>query len=480
MTHVGDCPVVERVGWIALRYHDRVAVVGPEKVLRYGELWDRVNAWRERCLSLRLPPGSLVAVQSGDGSGLPAAFLGARAAGLVPLLLDSGLPRGRTAAVQAAARPAAVLVANTEAIELTGEADPPVLPPEAGYVVFSSGTQGVPKGIVGQAAGLLAFVDWEIGELDVHPGIRVAMLTSPAFDVVYRDMLLALCSGGELHVPDRHVRFAPSAVLAWLAERKIEVLHAVPSLSARWLEAAGQVVNSVRHTLFAGEPLYGRHVRRWRQAVPDTRVVNLYGPAETTLARFYHHVPDDCGDGLQPVGRPLPGGAVALVPVGPAGTHGDVRRVEIATPDGSLGYLPGTCSLDDLARLRREDGVTRFQTQDRGLLTADGDLVVAGRLDSNVKRRGIFVDIMRVEAVAAELPEVRAACCVQLESSSEIVLAVLGPDQVTAARLRHRLRVLLGAEVPDRVVAVASLPLLPGGKADRRGVRELLNLEDTA
>lgn len=469
------CPVVDRVGRIAIRYPDRTAVVGASDRLDYRELWHRVDAWRQRCAALRLAPGTLVALLAGNGAGLPAAFLGARAAGLVPLLLDEALPQSQLAAVRAAARPAAVLRVDQMEAGPTGATDPRVLPVEAGYLVFSSGTQATPKGIVGQAGGLLAFIDWEIARLDLRPGTRVAMLTSPSFDVVYRDLLLPLCAGGELHIADRTVRFAPPAVLPWLAEHGIEVLHAVPSLSARWLDAAGPAVDSLRYTLFAGEPLYGRHVQRWRRTAPRTRVVNLYGPTETTLARFHYEVPADCGSGLQPVGRPLPASELDLVP---ARGLGDVRVVVITTPHGSLGYLPDTCTADDLSRLRREHGVTRFQTQDRGRLDAEGNLVVTGRLDSLVKRRGTFVDILRIEAVANELPEVRAACCVQLTSSSEIVLAVAGPAPAAVAGLRRRLRAPLGADLPDRVVSLPSLPLLPGGKVDRRGVRDLLQLDD--
>ncbi|HEY3749105.1 MAG TPA: AMP-binding protein [Pseudonocardiaceae bacterium] len=470
------CPVVDRVGRIVARHPRRTAVVTATERLDYQSLWQRVAAWRRRCHDLGLPLGTLVAVLA-DGADLPAAFLGARAAGLVPLLLDGAQPRARTDAVLATARPAAVLRSDGE-IEPTGEADPRTLPPAAGYVVFSSGTQGRPKGIVGQAAGLAHFIDWEIAELGLAPGTRVAMLTSPSFDVVYRDLLLPLCAGGELHIADQAVRVAPGAVLPWLAERGIEVLHAVPSLSARWLDAAAPAVESLRCTLFAGEPLYGRHVRRWRLAAPRGAVLNLYGPAETTLAKFRYPVPIDCGLGLQPVGRPLPGTEIDLVPVGPQRQHGGVRRVVIATSHGSLGYLPDTCSADDLDRLHRKEDVTRFHTQDRGLYDAAGDLVVAGRLDSLVKRRGTFVDIMRIEEAAANLADVRAACCVQLTSSSEIVLAVAGPDPGAAGALRRLLRAPLGADLPDRVLVLPTLPLLPGGKADRRGVRELLVPEE--
>jgi acyl-coenzyme A synthetase/AMP-(fatty) acid ligase len=133
--------------------------------------------------------------------------------------------------------------------------------------------------------------------------------------------------------------------------------------------------------------------------------------------------------------------------------------------------LDDTCTPDDARRLRRVAGVTRFETQDRGFLGSDGSLVVAGRLDSLVKRHGSFVDLARIEAAATDLPEVRAACCVQLPPSGRIVLAVEGPEPRSAAGLRRQLQPYLGRQLPDRIVSVDALPLLAGGKVDRRAVK---------
>ncbi|WP_331720318.1 AMP-binding protein [Streptomyces sp. NBC_00209] len=478
-----ECPVVARVRSVAARHPGRPAVVTDTGRVTYRELWRQVLGWRDRCAALGLAPGALVAVLAGPGARWPAAFLGARAAGLVPLLVDVQQPVERTGALLAAARPAAVLRSETGEAERTGEPAPRVLPPGAGYVVFTSGSTGAPKGIVGRAAGLLAFIDWEIGAVGAGPGTRVAVLTSPSFDVVFRDLLLPLCAGGEAHFAGRAVRAAPAAVLGWLAERRVEVVHAVPSLAARWLAADGSdgSVDSLRWTLFAGEPLHGRLVRRWRAAAPSTEVVNLYGPSETTLAKFHHRVPRDCGPGLLPVGRPLDGTALSLVhpeATGPVGA--EVRQIVITSPDGSLGYLPGTCGDDDAERLRYApgSGVTRFRTRDRGVLDDDGNLVVVGRLDSLVKRRGVFVDLARVEAAAAGLAGVTAACCVQL-ADGDVVLAVQGFGPAAAAALRRPLRTALGEGMPDRVTALPVLPLLPGGKADRRAVADLLDRKET-
>jgi non-ribosomal peptide synthetase component F len=471
------CPIVDRVRLIAAGRPEDPAVVGGGERITYRDLLRQTDRWQGRCAALGLATGTPVAVLTGGEPATAAAFLGARAAGLVPLLVDEQQAAARVTAVLEAARPSAVLRPATGEAEPTGEPDPRVLPAGAGYLVFSSGSQGTPKGIVGRAAGLLAFIDWEIAALGLAPGTRVAMLTSPSFDVVYRDLLLPLCSGGELHVAPRSTRVTPAAVLPWLAESGIEVLHAVPSLSARWLAAAPPTtLDALRHTVFAGEPLYGRHVRQWRAVAPKSKVGNLYGPSETTLAKFHYEVPDDCGPGLQPVGHPLPGTVLGLEPVDPAGAPG-VQRVVITTPDGSLGYLSGACGPDDRARLSCGDEGTAFRTQDRGMLDGAGRLVIVGRLDSLVKRRGVFVDIAAIEAAAADLPAVRSACCVHLPATGDVVLVVEVPDPAVAPALRRPLHAVLGAGMPDRVIGLAAMPLLPGGKADRRGLRELLDLK---
>ncbi|MDQ1739630.1 MAG: D-alanine--poly(phosphoribitol) ligase subunit 1, partial [Pseudonocardiales bacterium] len=305
-------------------------------------------------------------------------------------------------------------------------------------------------------------------------GVATALLTSPSFDVVYRDLLLPLFTGAELHVPGHQIRTAPSEVLPWIIERAVQVIHAVPSLSARWIEAApGLQAPSLSWTAFAGERLFDRHLTRWRAVAPNSRILNLYGPTETTLAAFCYRVPDPPAAGLQPVGQPLPDTRLSLEPVSEGGVS-----VTIETPYGSLGYLPDTCTEDDLLRLRRVEHLTRFRTQDRGRLDPAGDLVIEGRLDSLVKRHGSFVDTALVEAAAGELEGVRAACCVQVDvtGSGEVVLAVECSTAHTPAALRRALVRRLGfTMLPDQVVPLPQMPLLPSGKVDRRGVRALLD-----
>ncbi|MFI1767329.1 AMP-binding protein [Streptomyces sp. NPDC020800] len=473
--------LVERVLTAAALRPLAPAVRGPRAVLGYRDLSDLVHAWTARLNGSGLPAGTVAALEVTDPTYLAPAHLAVRAAGLVPMLLDPHLPPARRDALLETGRPGLVIGVSEDLACRPGVPDPRVLPPDAGYLGFTSGTQGAPKGIVSNEAGVSHFVSWEAAALGLRPGTPVALISPPSFEVVFRELFLTLTTGAELVVAPPAVRADPSAVLPWLAEQDVEVLHAVPSLAARWLAAApGRQLNRLRWTLFAGEPLHAAQVAAWRESAPHTEVVNLYGPSETTLAKFWYQVPAEPTAGIQPVGQPLPGTRLRRLspasnsPQEQAPVGDEVFRIGIATPHGSFGYLEGTGTPTDHASLRRQAGETEFDSQDLGRLDPDGNLVVTGRRDSRVKRRGVFVDLGLIEALATREPSVRLACCVQAgpERGGAVVLVVESADPGTAARLTRELRRRLGPEAPEDVVAVASLPLSPNGKIDRRTITD--------
>ncbi len=470
------CPVVELVTAAARRHPSRPAVTDGSGTWTYAQLFDEIRGWEVRLCGLGLPPGAVVALVSAASASLPVAFLGARRAGLVPLLADA-LHGDRHWAERATIGDAGAAVTVDDGAVSVRSASVATLPSEAGYIAFSSGSQGHPKGIVGSAAGLAHFLAWERSRLGEAACGRVAQLTSPSFDVALRDMFLPLVSGGELVVAPRVIRSSPRAVLPWMRDNRIDVVHLVPSLSALWMDASGRrrgekvAMPQLRFAVFAGEPLYSDHVARWREYAPNAAVLNLYGPTETTLAVLCFDVPDRLADGLQPVGEPLPDVDYSLEQQ----LDGGAQVIELRTPFGSLGYLPATASADR-GRLVRRDGVTIFRTSDLGYVDDHAQLVVTGRTDSLVKRRGVFIDLSAVESAARRLAGVHAACCVLVDPgrSARIVLLVAGPHNESVAALRRAIADVVGMDAfPDVIAAVDRLPELPSGKVDRRTVETL-------
>jgi amino acid adenylation domain-containing protein len=351
------------------------------------------------------------------------------------------------------------------------------------YVFFTSGSTGRPKGILGQHKGVAHFLDWQRRTFAIHAGDRVAWLTHLSFDPVLRDLFLPLTSGATLCLPPRE-GMAPEEELAWLAEAGVTVVHVVPSRARYWLQAAPEALRlPVRITFFAGEPLAGDLVERWRGLCPaGSLVVNLYGPTETTMAKAFHVVPPGSAAGLQPIGQPQP--ATQLWIVNQARQLcgvGEPGEIVIRTPFRTLGYIHPTA--EDAARFQANwfTGDARdvvFLTGDLGRYRPDGSISILGRKDHQVKVGGVRVELEEVEAVLGRHGGVRA-CAVAAGDGDDGVArltAYVEPAELpldVAALRRHLLDWLPAAMTPAVFVIVDPLPRLTNGKVDRTALRRL-------
>jgi non-ribosomal peptide synthetase component F len=448
---------------------EAVAIRSGGAAWTYQQLVERAEDWSGRLRKLAAAPGAVVAIVTAGHPEVPSLMMAVRLNHQVPLLIDRLQPPSRTEHVIAAARPAIVVDLDRDA-EPAARDDARLLSPSVGYLTFSSGSQGSPKGILGNEAGLVQFLDWQRERIGLRRHHNVGALTSPSFDVVYRDLFLPLTSGATLVLPPVLTR-AGEGVASWLAESEVHAVHLVPSLSARMTSAATTPAPALRWSMFAGEPLHDAHVRRWRSVAPNTRILNLYGPAEATLASFEHEVVEPLGPGPQPVGTALPGRSLVRLE---SLAEPDEFRVGIRYEHLAHGYLEGTVTRVEHDRFTHlEDGSRLFRTDDRGAVGPAGQLILRGRLGSLVKRRGTFVDLARIEQAALSSPSVFTACALQDEGDGkgEITLYVgFDGSEVPEGDLPRRLRQALGADTPDRVVFLAVLPRLPSGKIDRQAL----------
>lgn len=485
---------------------DAVAVSWRGHGWDYRSLWEAAARIRSRLLADGAGGDAVVAVTGPRSPGLVAAMVAVLTGGGVLLTVDPALPRlRRNAMLTAADATHLVLVADSEtdvstdalsvlrvAAEgavVTGEheSEPDLADPrparEAAYLVFTSGTTGTPKGVLGRADGLSHFLRWQRDTFGIGPGDRCAQLTGLSFDVVLRDVLVPLVSGATLVIPEDSDGPAPERTLTWLAERDITVVHTVPSLAESWLACAGDTPSTppaVRLGFFAGEPLTGELVRAWRAATGAGAVINLYGPTETTLAKCAYVVPDDCRPGVQPIGTAIPGAqAFVLGDGGRACGVGEVGEIVLRTPYRSLGYTrpstadpwrpnPATDDPDDLL----------YRTGDLGRFRPDGLLDILGRSDRQVKIRGIRIEPDEIAAVIARHTAVeQAAVTATTDTGGELMLAAYlvapGRTQATETQLRTYLGKRLPAVmVPSALLFVDAIPLTANGKTDWRALPE--------
>ncbi|MGW3176546.1 amino acid adenylation domain-containing protein [Streptomyces sp. NPDC001153] len=479
----------------ARRAPGAVAVRAGERAWTYAELADTVRA-----LDAALPERAVVAVVGGGSLASVAALVAATDRGRVAVPVDASLPPVRRRQMLAragaqlavvidepdAALPVPTLHVTDDARFTTTAPDLSALPvcrvpDDAAYVFFTSGTTGEPKPVLGMRRSLDHFVDWERREFAVGAHDRVAQLTSYSFDAVLRDVFLPLSCGGTVVLPAPGVRDDALRLLQWLESERITVLHTTPSVLGSLLavgaDADGVGLRALRLVCLAGEPLLDATVSGFRRLFADcaAKVVNFYGPTETTMIKSWFEVPAHPVPGVQPVGRPLPGTRILLLgrdgrPCAP----GERGEIVIDTPFGTLGYLTppqGPGLLDVLPGIH---GVP-YRTGDIGVERPDGTLVAQGRRDGLLKIRGVRVHPAEIAAAALTHPDV-AACHVEAvtQDGGTQLVAFVAPREDTAvgteALRRHLAERLAAPVVPGLLFTVPALPLLPNGKVDRRAL----------
>ena len=498
-------PVPKTVLEQATRSPAASAVEQGDRRWSYAELAGAARSVAGALAALGVGKGERIALTGPRSFGLVCAWLGAWMAGAVVVPVDPSLPTLRQRSILRAAAARRVLrVGAARPWQPAGDDDLSIVGIDAdsgrvdgwtgadtaagdgvalsgddpAYVFFTSGSTGEPKGVLGVHKGLGHFLDWQRAAFGIGPGDRVAQLTHLSFDPVLRDVFLPLTSGATLVLPaDDDLVDVP----AWLARSRLTVVHAVPTVAKGWLPLQGSAaVPDLRWIFFAGEPLTGSFVERWRELVRGTYgVVNLYGPTETTLVKFFFVVPEPAMPGVQPAGVPLPDTQGLILRGNTRCAAGEVGEIVIRTPFRTLGYInaPREQSQHFVPNpLGADASELVYRTGDTGRYRADGLLQIIGRLDDQAKVNGVRVEPAEIEAVLERHGSVReAAVGVVVDARGEKSLAayvVAAPGSAPSpADLRDWLaRHLPRAIRPATVSFVERIERLPNGKVNRRAL----------
>jgi amino acid adenylation domain-containing protein/FkbH-like protein len=493
-----------RVAAVAPGWH---AITKGDRSLSYGQLAREAHGIALGLIASGIERYDVIAVIGPRSFGLITSMMSVLMSGGVLLTLDAALPRLRLQQMMSLSGARRVLYIGalraddewlTEAAGVTvsfldaeiasaaEETDPPdwtalpkISPDDRCYLFFTSGTTGQPRAVAGCHKGLSHFLAWQRTRFGIGPEDRSAQLTALSFDVVLRDIFLPLTSGATLCLLDDQDQSRPDLVMPWLDAERISTLHTVPTLAETWLSESPPTVSlrSLRRVFFAGEPLRDSLVRQWRQTFPESgEIVNLYGPTETTLAKCFYVVPSDLTAGIQPVGRPLPDTqALVLNRYRAVCGVGEVGEIVIRTPFRTLGYLgdaEANAARFAINHFRDDAGDLLYFTGDSGRYRADGSLDILGRLDNQIKIRGVRVEPEEVAAVLSQSPLV-ASCVVVAETDPQgqtSLVAYVVPSQGEkglAMELREYIgRRLPAVMAPSAFVFLDRLPLTPNGKVN--------------
>ncbi|HEX2191329.1 MAG TPA: amino acid adenylation domain-containing protein, partial [Longimicrobiaceae bacterium] len=478
----------------AARTPDAPAVVAPDAELTYAELDRAANRLARHLRGLGAGPETRVGVCMERGAGLVVALLGVLKAGGVYLPLDPATPPERLAYVLADAGAAALVAAPAFADALAGfggawvdperdaaaiagagdEAPAVALSPEnAAYVIYTSGSTGGPKGVEVAHAGAAGLLRHAVEAFGAGPGCRVLQTASIGFDASLLEVFVALLSGAALHVAGRDAVLSPYRLGALLREREVDVWMSTPALLDTLPDADFPALRTVST---GGERCSAQTAARWSAG---RRLLNMSGPTETTIYVTAHL----CEPGAAvapPIGRPVADARVYVLdrwgqPL-PAGVPGEVHVGGGAVARGYLGRPALTAERFVPDPFTGVAGSRMYRTGDRARRLPSGELEFLGRLDQQVKVRGVRIEPGEVEAALCEHPAVREAVVVPYEESPgrRRLVAYLVPAEgasVSRAELRDRLRARLPEPlVPATFVEMEAFPLTPSGKVDRRAL----------
>jgi len=472
---------------------DAIAILCEDCQLTYRELNQRANQLAYHLQHLGVGPEALVGIFTERSIAMVIALLGVLKAGGAYVALDPVYPKERLRFILEDTHLAVLLIqqhlqdllpqhgARIVALDTLWHviaqqqvANPTsrIQPENLSYVIYTSGSTGRPKGVAIAHRSVITLLDWARKVFTDEQLQGVLATTSICFDLSIFELFVPLSYGGKVILSQHPLELAPL-----LATREVTLINTVPSLLAELNRAEG-LPPSVHTINLAGEPLSATLVQQLYQQETVKHIYNLYGPSEATTYSTYALIsktdprPPTIG---QPITntqvylldhylQPVPVGVPAELYIGGEGlARGYLHRPELTAER----FIPHPFSSESGARL--------YKTGDLARYWSDGNIEFLGRIDQQVKIRGFRIELGEIEMTLRCHPAVQDAIVIDRDVRGEkqlVAYIITNEEQsVPAHELKDYLQSLLPHYmVPSAFVMLATFPLTPNGKIDRRAL----------
>ena len=494
---------------VAEKYPENAAVVTTYSYITYCQL-DRISNQISSRIAPAICPGGPVVIYLSPGIPFVCAVLAVLKAcsAYVPVDINdppvrtgniiktsSGSAQGRIITTQALAKrieridDCAVIIMDEETLAISGHLPLQAAKPEPGipepgiydqedaYIIFTSGSTGNPKGIAISHPAIINLVNAFNRIASIGSEDRCSLWSSLNFDVSVYEIWSALLTGACLYIPDDSIRFSPEKFIDWLRHNGITSAY-IPPFMLTGMAETGNPPLSLRRMLTGVDPIPEPLLCRIKGHIPGLCLINGYGPAEAAVCASLYTVPSvPSRPGNAPVGKPVENLEIHILDESgrPAG-KGEKGEICIKGIQVARGYLgdPELSAQRFVPDPFSKDPALMYKTGDLGYLLDDGNLMFAGRIDFQIKHRGVRIEPGEIESRIMAFPGVSQAAVVLKtgRSGNKILIAYMDgrPDEkLLFEALRSRIP---RSMLPSALIRLDFLPQTVQGKIDRKALEK--------
>ena len=350
------------------------------------------------------------------------------------------------------------------------------------YVLFTSGSTGVPKGVTINHRAVIDYIDWVTETFDITEKDSLGNQAPFYFDNSILDIYSTLKTGATTYIIPKTLFAQPVLLLEYLQEKKINTIFWVPSalIVVAKLKAFKNVdlSDTLRRVLFCGEVMPNKQLNVWRRFLPDVQYANLYGPTEITDACTYYIVDREFSDEEPlPIGFPMPNTDILVLneenePV----TGEEPGELCVRGTSLSMGYYKNPEKTKEAFvqnPLNQAVPELIYRTGDVVKYNERGEIIYLSRKDFQIKHMGHRIELGEIETAVSSLPEISLNCCLYDEKRQKIVLFI--EEELEKAYINEKISHLLPEYMlPNKVVRVEKMPINANGKIDRVKLKEYI------
>ena len=350
------------------------------------------------------------------------------------------------------------------------------------YVLFTSGSTGVPKGVTICHRSVIDYIEWVCSAFRFTADTRFGNQAPLYFDNSILDLYSTLKTGATTYIIPEKLFLFPVKLIGYLNEKQINTIFWVPS-ALTYVANSGilekQKPSSLQKILFCGEVMPNRQLNLWRRALPDAQYANLYGPTEITdaCACFIVDRPMRDYEPL-PIGFPCANTDILVLNEQNERVQGaEIGELCVRGTSLALGYYNApekTAAAFVQNPLNPSYPERVYRTGDLVRYNERGELVYLGRRDFQIKHMGHRIEIGEIEAAVLSLPGIESGCIVYSEAVNSIVLFYQSSSLDAGAVLLGLRKLVPKYMLPNRLIRLDALPLNRNGKIDRTALRDRL------